>query len=233
MSPFQNNPATPSPLRTQVQEPHGSQSPLLNHQAHHPQEPPTPTPTNGNMQIQVPESPVSIPFPRLSTDQYPSGYPRRRATNDTPIWGPPPPARSYEGGNNYELQRRTTDNNNNYPHEYDGYSYGDLQPLTTQNEYSNQGYDSPQHRNNRPSYYTGKPRHNKASSIRSLRFDPKRRSYRLDALSDIDSEGAFDNRPRQHTQEGSVPPDEILRLPLTWWMNSDAKNRMYQFVPFS
>lgn len=69
-----------------------------------------------------------------------------------------------------------------------------------------------------------------SDSFRSLRYDTKKRSYRFDNLSEIQSErhagrgdqsGSFyrDGRP-------STPPmEEILRLPLTWWMNSTAKNR--------
>lgn len=229
MSQLQSSPATPSPLRLQnAPHTHASQSPLLDRTAQR-EEPPTPTPITG-AQTAITDSPVPIPFPRLSTEQYPSGYPRRRTNDASSYWGPPPPtppaaARSYDG-NNYELQRRAPEYNNNYPQEYDGYyNYGDMQPLNAPNDYSVQGYDSPQqHRSRRPSFPV-KPRHQKSGSLRNLRFDPKRRSYHFDTLSDIDSEG-FDRRPSPSTREGSKPaPEEILRLPLTWWMNSDAKNR--------
>jgi hypothetical protein len=68
--------------------------------------------------------------------------------------------------------------------------------------------------------------------FRSLRFDTKKRSYRFDDLSDIESErggggkggggGSFYRNGRP-----STPVEEILRLPLTWWMNSTAKNRKW------
>ncbi|GAB7355596.1 hypothetical protein MBLNU459_g6325t1 [Dothideomycetes sp. NU459] len=232
MSQLQSNVTTPSPLRMQVPETHGSQSPLLNHQPH--QDPPTPTPSGGNV-VQTSESPAPIPFPRLSTEHYPSGYPRRRPTNEASYWGPPPPgppppARSY-AGDGYELQRRAPESNNPY-HDYEQYSYGELQPLTTQNDYSVQGYDTPQYRARRQSYST-RPRHNKANSLRSLRFDPKRRSYHFDTLSDREQDSPPRRRRTQLTPDGT-PPEEILRLPLTWWMNSNAKNHfvatMAEFV---
>jgi hypothetical protein len=71
-----------------------------------------------------------------------------------------------------------------------------------------------------------------SDSFRSLRFDTKKRSYRFDDLSDIESErggggrggggGSFYRNGRP-----STPVEEILRLPLTWWMNSTAKNRKW------
>ena len=67
-----------------------------------------------------------------------------------------------------------------------------------------------------------------SDSFRSLRYDTKKRSYRFDDLSDIESEragkggggGSFYRNGRP-----STPVEEILRLPMTWWMNSTAKNR--------
>lgn len=82
-------------------------------------------------------------------------------------------------------------------------------------------------------------RQQKPSSMRSTRFDPRRNSYRHDMLSDIDSasqqSGLRDGGPRdalsrlsgyQYRRE-STPQEDVLRLPLTWWMNSDAKNRTF------
>jgi len=70
-----------------------------------------------------------------------------------------------------------------------------------------------------------------SDSFRSLRYDTKKRSYRFDNLSDIESErgaggrgggaGSFYRNGRP-----STPVEEMLRLPMTWWMNSTAKNRM-------
>lgn len=71
-----------------------------------------------------------------------------------------------------------------------------------------------------------------SDSFRSLRYDTKKRSYRFDNLSDIESErgaggrggggGSFYKNGRP-----STPVEEILRLPMTWWMNSTAKNRQW------
>lgn len=69
-----------------------------------------------------------------------------------------------------------------------------------------------------------------SDSFRSLRYDTKKRSYRFDNLSDVESEkgtrggggGSFYRNGRP-----STPVEEILRLPMTWWMNSTAKNRKW------
>lgn len=58
---------------------------------------------------------------------------------------------------------------------------------------------------------------------------PKTDPYHFDALSDIDSMNGSPahggpSRMKETRREGS-PPEEIMRLPLTWWMNSNAKNR--------
>lgn len=67
-----------------------------------------------------------------------------------------------------------------------------------------------------------------SDSLRSLRYDTKKRSYRFDDLSDIESEkGARGGGGGSFYRNGrsSTPVEEILRLPMTWWMNSTAKNR--------
>ncbi|CAD0094249.1 unnamed protein product [Aureobasidium vineae] len=76
-----------------------------------------------------------------------------------------------------------------------------------------------------------------SDSFRSLRYDTKKRSYRFDNLSDIESErsaGRGANGPGSFYRNGrpSTPVEEILRLPLTWWMNSTAKNRELPFSIF-
>lgn len=65
-----------------------------------------------------------------------------------------------------------------------------------------------------------------SDSFRSLRYDTKKRSYRFDNLPDIESESGRTRGPGSYYDNGrSTPVEEILRLPLTWWMNSSTKNR--------
>lgn len=68
-----------------------------------------------------------------------------------------------------------------------------------------------------------------SDSFRSLRYDTKKRSYRFDNLSEIESEGSGGRGGQSgsfyRNGRPSTPVEEILRLPLTWWMNSTAKNR--------
>ncbi|KAI5244695.1 aquaporin-like protein [Aureobasidium subglaciale] len=89
--------------------------------------------------------------------------------------------------------------------------------------------DSPLHQMNNQ-YVRRAP----SDSFRSLRYDTKKRSYRFDNLSDIESEGprgggggkagSFYNNGR------STPVEEVLRLPLIWWMNSTAKNHFVAMI---
>ncbi|KAI4724343.1 aquaporin-like protein [Aureobasidium sp. EXF-10728] len=74
-----------------------------------------------------------------------------------------------------------------------------------------------------------------SDSFRSLRYDTKKRSYRFDNLSDIESErsgGRGANHEGSFYRNGrpSTPVEEILRLPLTWWMNSTAKNHFVAMI---
>ncbi|TIA60816.1 aquaporin-like protein [Aureobasidium pullulans] len=71
-----------------------------------------------------------------------------------------------------------------------------------------------------------------SDSFRSLRYDTQKRSYRFDNLSAIESEPPRGHRPGSfYGGNGrSTPVEEILRLPLTWWMNSTAKNHFVAMI---
>ncbi|KAJ5885366.1 aquaporin-like protein [Penicillium taxi] len=73
----------------------------------------------------------------------------------------------------------------------------------------------------------------KSTSVRSLRFDPKRQSYHFDALSDIESLSGTHTRTDHSLapiMREQTPQEEILRMPLTWWMNSNAKNHFVAVI---
>lgn len=57
---------------------------------------------------------------------------------------------------------------------------------------------------------------------------PPRRPHRSewdDSSDDEDAAAAVSRKKRENTARSMTPPEEILRLPFTMWMNSNAKNR--------
>ena len=236
----------PSPLRVSMSPvidspPSFSNTPLLQERLQQIPESPTPTsvPNQAISNDNLPQRPAAIT--RLSTEQLPSGVsPSRRGTvgSEMTFWSQAPP-QSHSQNASFEFHRPPY-----RPSIPDFNSYGDgPHPIPT---IENGGFGDPDamstalpQKNRWPSQ-TQLPRHQKSNSVRSLRPDAqKRQSYRFDALSDIESDSGFfrgangrQNGPTRMTRyrRETTPPDEILRLPLTWWMNSSAKNRKFHYT---
>ncbi|CAD0112326.1 unnamed protein product [Aureobasidium uvarum] len=183
--------------------------------------------------------PSTAVIPRPGTAQ--TVQPRERSmsnSNTQSYWGPLP--RGYNG-ESYDMGSR--------PAFYSRRSYNDYENMGAQFEDSDTQALEPTSRSNpkqasvdpfptdvqRIPINSESPLHQvrraPSDSFRSLRYDTKKRSYRFDNLSDIESErsaGRGANGPGSFYRNGrpSTPVEEILRLPLTWWMNSTAKNPM-------
>jgi hypothetical protein len=191
-----------------------------------------------------PSTSTGAVIPRPSTAQ--TIQPRDRATsnsNTQSYWGPLPRgynSENYDMGsrpaiykrhsyNDYENSGPQVDDNDTQaldPTPRINNKQASVDPFPTDVQRIPVNADSPLHQMN---YVRRAP----SDSFRSLRYDTKKRSYRFDDLSDIESErgaggrgggggGSFYRNGRP-----STPVEEILRLPLTWWMNSTAKNRKW------
>ncbi|KAI4766408.1 aquaporin-like protein [Aureobasidium sp. EXF-3400] len=188
--------------------------------------------------------PSSAVIPRPGTAQ--TVQPRERSTsNSTPqsYWGPLPRGYNNEA---YDMGSR--------PAFYKRHSYTDYENLGPQIDDSDTQALDPTPRSNlkqasvdpfptdvqripvnadSPLHQMHYVRRAPSDSLRSLRYDTKKRSYRFDDLSDIESEkgprggggGSFYRNGRS-----STPVEEILRLPMTWWMNSTAKNHFVAMI---
>jgi len=145
------------------------------------------------------------------------------------------PQQTYQAPS-FELHR--TGNRNSVP-DFNNYGDGPHPIQTTEgSSFDETGTSSAVPLRKRSGSNNYSPRHQKASSMRSIRFDNKRNQYHFDTLSDIDSEQVSPNGMNHNGTRGggsrqggyrgrreSTPPEDVLRLPLTWWMNSNAKNR--------
>lgn len=243
MSQYPNGPTTPSSQKSNRQLGYDTPSvsaPLLHSAAS--QETPgparfvSPPPANpGSRPGTAAGGPSTAIVPRPGTSQ--TIHPERRSTSQSgTYWGPLP--RSYTT-ESFEYRRPALENRNSY-NEYETLNAQPPMPMSLESD-ETQAVD-PVPRAHRqasidpiPTQVTtipaneGSPVHRRPSdSFRSLRYDTKKRSYRFDNLSDIESEGVRGPRPGSFYNGGrSTPVEEILRLPLTWWMNSTAKNREF------
>jgi hypothetical protein len=189
----------------------------------------------------APGGPTTAVIPRPSTAQ--TVQPRDRSTsnaNTQSYWAPLP--RSY-ANENYDMGSR--------PAIYKRHSYNDYENNGPQvDDTDTQTLDPTPRVNNKqasvdpfptdvqripvnadsPLHQMYNVRRAPSESFRGLRYDTKKRSYRFDDLSDIESERGGGGRgggggSLYRNGRPSTPVEEILRLPLTWWMNSTAKNR--------
>lgn len=251
---LQSSPATSSPLRTSqhsMEAPSagtGSSVPLLTTTMPSPDNhPPIVEPVPTHVYNSMPARPSAVN--RLSAEQLPtSPSPVRRTGtggNEMTFYNPAPQYGNSKGsleqyrpvGNDFAYSDST-----HPPHSMYGALPGDQQqqphPFGEDPNISNTAL--PQQTKWRSSgSYAPQQRH-RAPSMRSARLElQKRNSYRFDALSDIDDESrrstggeaGGDRRSRMsqypYRRDREVgPPTEVMRLPLTWWMNSEAKNRM-------
>lgn len=251
MSQIPYGPTTPSSQRSNRQlghdpnTPSGTSAPLL--RSSPPQETPqaarfvSPPPANsGSRPGTSSNGPSTAVIPRPGTAQ--TIQPRERSmsqSNAQSYWGPLP---SNYNSDSFDMGSR--------PAFYKRHSYNDYENVGAQFEDSDTQALEPTSRSqtkqasvdpfptdvqripinaDSPLHQLQQVRRAPSDSFRSLRYDTKKRSYRFDNLSEIESEGSAGRGGQSgsfyRNGRPSTPVEEILRLPLTWWMNSTAKNR--------
>lgn len=200
------------------------------------------TPQPANFVSPLPANPGSRPstsaggpstavIPRPDTAQtYQSRNRSMSQSNAQSYWGPPP--RDYNS-DSYDLGSRSYNDYENMGSQFEDSDTQALDP--TSRTHAKQASVEPFPSERMPVSADGtmhqfqQVRRAPSDSFRSLRYDTKKRSYRFDNLSEIQSESA--GRGNQsgsfygNARPSTPPMEEILRLPLTWWMNSTAKNR--------
>ncbi|KAG9749654.1 hypothetical protein KCU73_g6773, partial [Aureobasidium melanogenum] len=205
----------------------------------------SPPPTNpGSRSSTSAGGPSTAVIPRPGTAQ--TIQPRDRSmsqSNTQSYWGPLP--RNYNS-DSYDLGSRPTF--------YKRHSYNDYENMGAQFEDSDTQALDPTPRTqakqasvepfptdvqripvnaDSPLHQLQQVRRAPSDSFRSLRYDTKKRSYRFDNLSDVESENAgrgVQSGSFYRNGRPSTPVEEILRLPLTWWMNSTAKNHFVAMI---
>lgn len=166
--------------------------------------------------------------PRLSTTATPEPYVARlefeRPTEEAPPlrhpsrqmmrWGPPPSEYGYD------------DRDDRRPYGRPSYDYGGHERgIPVPNDYYEEPYQ------NRPYRRAGSVRE-PATPARGPPAPPRRPRRRptYDDPSEDDSEDEKPRRKHRGRRERTPPPEEILRLPFTMWMNSSLKNRKHEWL---